>query len=208
MPEVKVHDMKGKAVGEVKLSETVFGIKPSKAAVHAAVKNHLANKRQGTQSTLTRAEVRGGGAKPYRQKGTGRARQGSTRVPHYTHGGVAFAPKPRSYRYPINKKLKRIALRSALSLKASKDSIIVIDNIEMDEIKTKEFKKFLDAVGIEGKALVVTPEKSENIVLSARNLPGIKTTFATLLNTYDIMDAKTFVVDKAALPLIEEVYAQ
>jgi len=207
MPEVKVHDMKGKVIGEVTLSETVFGIEPNTLAVHAAVKNHLANKRQGTQSTLTRAEVRGGGAKPYRQKGTGRARQGSTSVPHYTHGGVAFAPKPRSYRYSLNKKLKRLALKSALSLKAKNDSIIVVDKLKMKEIKTKDFIKFLDALGIEGKALIVTPELSENIVKSARNIPGVKTTFATLLNTYDIMDAGTFVVDKAALPMIEEVYA-
>ena len=199
--------MKGKVIGEVTLSEAVFGVEPNITAVHEAVKNHLANKRQGTQSTLTRAEVRGGGAKPYRQKGTGRARQGSVNVPHYTHGGVAFAPKPRSYRYPINKKLKRIALKSALSLKAAKDSVIVVDSIEMKEIKTKEFKKFLEAVGIEGKTLIVTPEIDKNIVLSARNLPGVKTTFATLLNTYDVMNARTFVVDKAALPLIEEVYA-
>ena len=207
MPDVKVYDMKGKVIGEVALSEAVFGVEPNITAVHEAVKNHLANKRQGTQSTLTRAEVRGGGAKPYRQKGTGRARQGSKNAPHYTHGGVAFAPKPRSYRYPINKKLKRIALQSALSMKAAKDSIIVVDSIELEEIKTKEFKKFLEAVGIEGKALVVTPEVNRNIILSARNLPGVKTTFATLLNTYDIMDARTFGVDKAALPLIEEVYA-
>jgi len=207
MPEVKVHDMKGKVIGEVTLSEAVFGIEPNITAVHAAVKNHLANKRQGTQSTLTRAEVRGGGAKPYRQKGTGRARQGSTSVPHYTHGGVAFAPKPRSYRYSLNKKLRKLALKSALSLKASNDSIIVVDNIKLKEIKTKDFVKFLDAVGAEGKALVVTPELSETVVKSARNIPGVKTTFAAILSTYDIMNAKTFIVDKAALPMIEEVYA-
>jgi len=206
MPEVKVHDMKGKVIGEVTLSEAVFGIEPNITAVHAAVKNHLANKRQGTQSTLTRAEVRGGGAKPYRQKGTGRARQGSVSVPHYTHGGVAFAPKPRSYRYSLNRKLRRLALKSALSLKASNDSIIVVDNIKLKEIKTKDFVKFLDAVGAEGKALVVTPELSETVVKSARNIPGVKTTFAAILNTYDIMNAKTFIVDKAALPMIEEVY--
>ena len=207
MPAINVHDMKGKVIGEVTLSETVFGIKPNIVAVHTAVKNHLANQRQGTQSTLTRAEVRGGGAKPYRQKGTGRARQGSTSVPHYTHGGVAFAPKPRSYRYSLNKKLKRLALKSALSLKAGNESIIVVDKLILKQIKTKDFIKFLDALGIEGKALIVTSEYNENIVKSARNIPGIKTTFATLLNTYDIMDAKTFVVDKAALPKIEEVYA-
>ena len=207
MPECKVHDMKGKVIGDVTLSETVFGVTPNIMAVHTAVKNHLANKRQGTQSTLTRAEVSGGGAKPYRQKATGRARQGSTSVPHYTHGGVAFAPKPRSYRYSLNKKLKRLALKSALSIKAQNDSIIVVDKLKMKEIKTKDFVKFLDALGIEGKALIVTKEPSENIIKSARNIPGIKTTFATLLNTYDIMDARTFVVDKAALPTIEEVYA-
>ena len=207
MPDTKVYNMQGEVVGEVSLSEAIFGIDPNTSAIYETVKNHLANKRQGTQSALTRAEVRGGGAKPYRQKGTGRARQGSTRVPHYTHGGVAFAPKPRSYRYSLNKKLKRLALKSALSLKAAEDSIIVVDGIEMEEIKTKEFKKFLDAIGVTGKALIVTPEVNEKVILSARNLPGIKTTFATLLNTYDIMHAKTFVVDKAALESIEEVYA-
>jgi len=207
MPEVKVHDMKGKVVGEVTLSEAVFGVTPNIEAIHAVVKNHLANRRQGTQSSLTRAEVRGGGAKPYRQKGTGRARQGSTSVPHYTHGGVAFAPKPRSYRYPLNKKLKRLALKSALSLKVKNDSIIVVDNIKMKATKTKDFASFLDAIGAQGKAIVVTPEMNETIVMSARNIPGVKTTFATLLNTYDIMNAKTFIVDKAALPMIEEVYA-
>jgi len=207
MPEVKLHDMKGKVIGEVTLSGAIFGVEPNILAVHAAVKNHLANKRQGTQSTLTRAEVRGGGAKPYRQKGTGRARQGSTSVPHYTHGGVAFAPKPRSYRYSLNKKLKRIALKSALSLKASNDSIIVVDKLNLKKIKTKDFVKFLNAIGAEGKALVVTPELNHTIVMSARNIPGVKTTFATLLNTYDIMNANTFIVDKAALPMIEEVYA-
>jgi len=199
--------MQGKVIGEVTLSESIFGLEPNTKAIHAAVKNHLANRRQGTQSALTRAEVRGGGAKPYRQKGTGRARQGSTRVPHYTHGGVAFAPKPRDYSYPLNKKLKRLALKSALSLKSAEDSIIVVDNIQMDEIKTKEFVKFLAAIGVPGKALIVTPELNENVVLSARNLPGVKTTFASLLNTYDIMDARIFVVDKAALATIEEVYA-
>ncbi|MDR0491966.1 MAG: 50S ribosomal protein L4 [Oscillospiraceae bacterium] len=207
MPLSKVYNMAGEVVGEVELSEAIFGLEPDVTAIHAVVKNHLANRRQGTQSALTRAEVSGGGAKPYRQKGTGRARQGSTRGPHYTHGGVAFAPKPRSYRYTLNKKYRRLALKSALSMKAAEDSIIVVDGIEMGEIKTKEFKKFLDAIGAEGKSLIVTPELNRNVVLSARNLPGIKTTFATLLNTYDIMDARSFVVDKAALESIEEVYA-
>jgi len=207
MPAINVYNMQGEAIGEVTLSEAVFGVEPNITAIHAVVKNHLANVRQGTQSALTRAGVSGGGAKPYRQKGTGRARQGSTRVPHYTHGGVAFAPKPRSYRFTLNKKLKRLALKSALSLKAAEDSIIVVDGIEMDEIKTKNFKSFLDAIGAGGKSLIVTHEVNKNVVLSARNIPGVKTTFAALLNTYDIMDARTFVVDKAALPVIEEVYA-
>ena len=207
MPASKVFNMSGKVVGEVTLSDDVFGITPNIPAIHTVVKNHLANMRQGTQSALTRAEVSGGGAKPYRQKGTGRARQGSTRAPHYTHGGVAFAPKPRSYSFSLNKKLRRIALKSALSLKAADDRIIVVDSIEMKDIKTKEFKKFLDAVGVSGKALIVTPEPSDKIILSSRNIPGVKTTFASLLNTYDVMDARTFVVDKAALPTIEEVYA-
>ena len=207
MPKTKVYDMTGKVIGDVTLSDSIFGIEPNVSAVHAAVKNHLANRRQGTQSTLTRAEVRGGGAKPYRQKGTGRARQGSRRAPHFVHGGVAFAPKPRDYRYPINKKLKRIALKSALSLKASNDSIIVVDDIKLDEIKTKSFVAFLDAIGVSGKALIVTPEINEIIIRSSNNIKGVKTTFASLLNTYDIMNAQTFVVDKAALPIIEEVYA-
>jgi len=207
MPVCKVFNMAGEVVGEVTLSEAVFGVTPNVPAVHAAIKNHLANKRQGTQSTLTRAEVHGGGAKPYRQKGTGRARQGSTRAPHYTHGGVAFAPKPRDYSYSLNKKMRRLALQSALSIKAAEDSVIVVDAIEMEEIKTKTFSKFLDDVGANGKVLVVTPEINGNVVLSARNMPGVKTTFATLLSTYDIMDARKFVVDKAALPIIEEVYA-
>ncbi|MCL2153703.1 MAG: 50S ribosomal protein L4 [Oscillospiraceae bacterium] len=208
MPAIKVFNMRGEAIGEVTLSEAVFGIKPNIAAIHAVVKNHLANKRQGTQSALTRAEVSGGGAKPYRQKGTGRARQGSTRVPHYTHGGIAFAPKPRSYRYTLNKKLRKLALLSALSQKAADDAIIVVGGIDMDEIKTKRFKEFLDAVGVEGKALVVTVDVNKNVILSARNIPGVKTTFAKLLSTYDIMNAGTFVVDEAALEVIEEVYAQ
>jgi len=207
MPVINVYNMQGEVIGDMTLSDDIFGIEPNIRAIHAVIKNHLANKRQGTQSTLTRAEVSGGGAKPYRQKGTGRARQGSTRAPHYTHGGVAFAPKPRDYSYTLNKKLRRIALKSALSLKAAEDSIIVVDELKLDEIKTKDFVKFLNDVGVDGKALVVTPELNRNIVLSARNIPGVTTTFATLLNTYDIMDARTFVVDKAALPAIEEVYA-
>ncbi len=207
MPTVKVYDMAGKVTGEVELSDAIFGIKPNKQAIYESVKNHLANTRQGTQSALTRAEVSGGGAKPYRQKGTGRARQGSTRVPHYTHGGVAFAPKPRDYSYTINKKLKRLALKSALSQKAIDNAVVVVENIDMDSIKTKDFAAFLAAVGVSGKALVVTPELRQTIVKSARNIPGVQTTIATILSTYDILNARTFVVDKAALQKIEEVYA-
>ncbi len=207
MPTVKVYNMAGEAVGEATLSEAIFGIEPNEKALHEAVKNHLANRRQGTQSALTRAEVSGGGIKPYRQKGTGRARQGSTRAPQFTHGGIAFAPKPRSYAYTINKKLKRLALKSALSQKAIEESIIVVDSIKMDEIKTAAFKKFLDAVGAEGKTIIVTPEVNEAVVKSARNIPGVQTTIATVLSTYDIMNARKFIVDKAALQKIEEVYA-
>ena len=207
MSTVKVYNMAGETVGEVELSEAVFGIEPNEQALHATVLNYLANQRQGTQSALTRAEVSGGGKKPYRQKGTGRARQGSTRAPQWTHGGIAFAPKPRSYAYTLNKKLKRIALKSALSIKASEASVVVVDALEMAEIKTAAFKKFLNAVGVQGKALVVTPEVNKNVVLSARNIPGVQTTIATVLNPYEIMNAKTFIVDKAALAKIEEVYA-
>ena len=207
MSTVKVYNMAGETVGEVELSEAVFGIEPNEQALHATVLNYLANQRQGTQSALTRAEVSGGGKKPYRQKGTGRARQGSTRAPQWTHGGIAFAPKPRSYAYTLNKKLKRIALKSALSIKASEAAVVVVDALEMAEIKTAAFKKFLNAVGVQGKAIVVTPEVNKNVVLSARNIPGVQTTIATVLNPYEIMNAKTFIVDKAALAKIEEVYA-
>ena len=207
MSTVKVYNMAGEITGEIELSEAVFGIVPNESALHAVVKNHLANMRQGTQSALTRGEVSGGGAKPYRQKGTGRARQGSTRVPEYTHGGIAFAPKPRDYSYRLNKKLRRLAIKSALSQKAIEEKIIVVDELTLPEIKTKGFKAFLDAVKVEGKALVVTPEVNETIVKSANNIPGIQTTIATIISAYDVLNAGTFIVDKAALSKIEEVYA-
>ena len=207
MPKATVYNMAGQSVGEVELSEAVFGVEPNEAVLHEVVKNHLANLRQGTQSALTRAEVSGGGKKPYRQKGTGRARQGSTRAVQWTHGGVAFAPKPRTYRYTVNKKVKRLALKSALSAKAAAGNIIVVDDLNMDTIKTKEFKAFLSAIGVERKALVVTPEVRETIVKSARNIPGIRTTTAKILNVYDILNAQRFVVDKNALAVIEEVFA-
>ena len=203
----KVYDMTGKQVGEVELSEGIFGIEPNVSVIHDVVKNHLANCRQGTQSALTRAEVSGGGKKPWRQKGTGRARQGSTRAPQWTHGGIVFAPKPRDYSYRLNKKVRRLALKSALSAKAQAEEIVVIDEIKMDEIKTKTFKKFLDAVNVERKALIVTAEADELVVKSARNIEGVKTTFANLINVYDILNANQLVLDKAALAKIEEVFA-
>jgi large subunit ribosomal protein L4 len=199
--------MAGEETGEATLPDAIFGIEPNKYAMHEVARNHLARMRQGTQSALTRAEVSGGGVKPYRQKGTGHARQGSTRVPQYTHGGVAFAPKPRDYGYRINKKLRRLALKSALSAKALGECVVVIDNIELGGIKTRDFKKFLDAVGIEGKALVITPEIRRNVVLSARNIPKIRTAEASLLSAYDIINSDKIVVDAAALVRIEEVYA-
>ena len=207
MSTVQVLNMAGASVGEVELSEAVFGIEPNMAVVHEAVKNHLANCRQGTQSALTRAEVSGGGKKPWRQKGTGHARQGSTRAPQWTHGGIVFAPKPRSYRYVLNKKVRRLALKSVLSAKAAEGNIIVVDAIAMDSIKTKAFRGFLDAVKCDGKAVVITPEVNENVVKSARNIPGVLTTTAKILSVYDILNAKYLVIDQAALATIEEVYA-
>ena len=203
----KVYNMAGKQVGEIELPEAVFGIEPNAAVVHDAVKNHLANKRQGTQSALTRAEVSGGGRKPWRQKGTGRARQGSTRAPQWTHGGIVFAPKPRDNSYTLNKKAKRLALKSVLSAKASEQAVVVIDEIKMDAPKTKEFAAFLTAVGADCKTLVVTAAPDANVVKSGRNIPGCEVTFANLINVYDIVNAKKLVVDKAALQKIEEVFA-
>ena len=207
MSTINVLNMAGETVGTVELSDGIFGIEPNTAVVHEVVKNHLANCRQGTQSALTRAEVSGGGRKPWRQKGTGHARQGSTRAPQWTHGGIVFAPKPRSYSYVLNKKVKRLAMKSALSAKAQAGEIVVIDEIKMDSIKTKTFKTFLNAVGVDGKALVVTAQNDEIVVKSAANIPGILVTFANLINVYDILNAKKFVVDKAALAKIEEVFA-
>ena len=174
--------MAGAEVGTVELNDAIFGIEPNESVVHEVVKNHLANCRQGTQSALTRAEVSGGGKKPWRQKGTGHARQGSTRAPQWTHGGIVFAPKPRSYRYVLNKKVRRLALKSVLSAKAAEGCLVVIDAIKQTEIKTAEFRKFLNAVKVDGKAVVVTPAMDETIVKSARNLPGVLTTPAAQLN--------------------------
>ena len=207
MLKTNVYNMSGELVGEIELSEAGFGITPNQAVVHDVVKNHLANKRQGTQSALTRAEVSGGGRKPWRQKGTGRARQGSTRAPQWTHGGIVFAPKPRDYSYTLNKKSRRLALKSVLSAKAQESNLIVIDSIKMEAPKTAEFAKFLKAVGVEGKALVVTAAADQNVVKSGRNIPGCEVTFANLINVYDVVNATKLVVDQAALAKIEEVFA-
>ena len=206
MPKANLFNMAGQQVGEIALSEGVFGIEPNQAVVHEVVKNHLANCRQGTQSALTRAEVSGGGKKPWRQKGTGHARQGSTRAVQWTHGGIAFAPKPRDYSYTVNRKVKRLALKSALSAKAASGDILVVDGLHLDAIKTKPMQQFLNAVEA-GKCVVVTAQLDENVVKSARNIPGVVTTTANLVNVYDVVNAKRLVVDKAALAVIEEVFA-
>ena len=207
MLKTNVLDMSGKVVGEIELSEALFGVEVNASVVHDVVKNHLANCRQGTQSALTRAEVSGGGRKPWRQTGTGRARQGSTRAPQWTHGGIVFAPKPRDYGYTLNKKSRRLALKSALSAKAAESCVVVIDSIKMESPKTKEFAAFLAAVGAEKKPLVVTAEACQNVVKSGRNIPGCQVTFANLLNVYDIVNANKLVLDKAALEKIVEVFA-
>ncbi len=204
MPKANLYDMAGKQIGEVELSEVIFGIEPNQYVVHDVVKNHLANCRQGTQSSLTRAEVSGGGRKPWRQKSTGHARQGSTRAPQWTHGGIVFAPKPRTYRYTLNKKVRRLALKSALSAKAAAGNVLVVDKLEMGEIKTKTFQGFLNAVESK-KAVVVTA--CPNVVKSARNIPGIVTSPANLINVYDIVNANQVIVDQTALAAIEEVFA-
>ena len=207
MPKANVFNMAGEKIGEIELSEAIFGIEPNKSVLHDAVKNHLANCRQGTQSALTKGEVSYTTKKPWRQKGTVRARAGYAGSPVWYHGGVAFAPKPRDYSYTLNKKVKRLALKSALSAKAAEAEIIVVDGLKMDEIKTKTFKTFLSNVGVEGKALVVTENVDKNVVLSARNLCGVATTIATVLSPYQILTSGKMVVDKAALAKIEEVYA-
>ena len=220
MPTVSVYDMTGKVVGEIELndavfgiepkidlSDAVFGIEPNKAVMHDMVKNYLANQRQGTQSALTRAEVSGGGKKPWRQKGTGHARQGSTRAPQWTHGGIVFAPKPRSYRYTLNKKVRRLAMKSALSSKVLDNELVVLDKIAMDEYKTKTIAAMLKAVGSEKKALIVLPEKNEKVIASAANIPGVKTALVNTLNVYDILNADKFIVLQDAIAQIEEVYA-
>ena len=207
MPKANVFNMAGEKIGEIELSEAIFGIEPNKSVLHDAGKNHLANCRQGTQSALTKGEVSYTTKKPWRQKGTGRARAGYAGSPVWYHGGVAFAPKPRDYSYTLNKKVKRLALKSALSAKAAEEEIIVVDGLKMDEIKTKTFKTFLDKVGATGKALVITENVDEKVYKSARNIEGVSTTIATILSPYMILNTRKLVVDKAALAKIEEVYA-
>ena len=207
MPKANVFNMAGQQVGEIELSDAIFGIDPNKSVLHDSVKNHLANCRQGTQSALTKGEVSYTTAKPWRQKGTGRARAGYKGSPVWTHGGVAFAPKPRDYSYTLNKKVKRLALKSALSAKAAEEAIIVIDDLKVEEIKTAAFAAFLKNINVSGKALVVTENVDEKVVKSARNIAGITTTIATILSPYMILNNRKLVVSKAALAKIEEVYA-
>ena len=207
MANIKVFDMTGKETGTLELLDSVFGIEPNTVVMHEAVKAYLANRRQGTQSTLTRAEVSGGGKKPWRQKGIGRARQGSTRAPHWNHGGIALGPKPRSYAVSMNKKARKLAICSALSAKVAAGQLILIDGLNMAEVKTKTFKSFIDTFEA-GKALVITPEVNKNVVLSARNIPGVKTTFSGVISVYDILKADKLLVDTKAALKIQEVYAK
>ena len=208
MPNIKVMDMTGNEVSNIELSDAIFGITPNVPAMHTMVVNYLANQRQGTQSTLTRTEVSGGGRKPWRQKGTGHARQGSIRAPQWTHGGIALGPKPRTYRFTVNKKLKRLAMKSALSSKVLSGDMIVLDAIAMNEYKTKDIVKRLKAVGAEGqKALIVMPEVDSKVIKSASNIPGVKTALVNTINVYDILNYDKFVVVKDAVAKIEEVYA-
>ncbi len=207
MATVKVFDMAGSAVSETELKDEIFGIEPNVSVMHAVVLNYLANQRQGTQSTLTRTEVRGGGRKPWRQKGTGHARQGSIRAPQWTHGGVAIGPKPRSYRYTLNKKVRRLAMKSALSTKVQEGNLIVLDTLTMDEFKTKTIAAMLNALGVEKKALIVTAEADPKVYRSANNIPGVKTATVGTLNVYDILNGGKFIAPKNAIAKIEEVYA-
>ncbi|MDE6030551.1 MAG: 50S ribosomal protein L4 [Oscillospiraceae bacterium] len=207
MSKINVVDMAGKVVSEIELNDAVFGIEPNKTAMHSAVVNYLANQRQGTQSTLTRTEVSGGGRKPWRQKGTGHARQGSTRAPQWRHGGVALGPKPRSYRFTLNKKVKKLAMLSALSSKVSENEMVVVDAIKTDEFKTKTMVAMLKALGAEKKTLIVLDSVDTKVIKSAANIEGVKTTQANTLNVYDILNCDKFVIVKGAVEKLEEVYA-
>lgn len=207
MPNVKVVNMAGKEVGEMTLSDVIFGAEVNSAVLHAAVRAYLMNQRQGTQSTLTRTEVSGGGKKPWRQKGTGRARQGSTRAPQWIHGGIALGPKPRDYRVAMNKKTKRVALYSALSAKVAEGNLIVVDDIQCSEYKTKNMVAMLNALGADKKALIVLPEVQPLVVKSCANIPGVVTTLYNTINVYEILKADKFIVSKAAVEKLEEVFA-
>ena len=207
MPTAVLYNMQGSKVGEFELSAALFGAEVNKSVLHETVVNYLANQRQGTQSTKTRTEVAGGGAKPFRQKGTGRARQGSTRAPQWIKGGVALGPKPRDYSYTINKKVKKLAMVSALSAKAAEDCVLVIENLKMEEIKTKAIADMLKAMGVESKALIVTNEMEKNVYLSARNIAGVKASYVGMLNVYDVLNHDKFIVAKDAIAKLEEVYA-
>ncbi|MDE6519281.1 MAG: 50S ribosomal protein L4 [Ruminococcus sp.] len=207
MSTISVFDMAGNQVSETELNDAVFGITPNEGVMHAMVVNYLANQRQGTQSTLTRTEVRGGGRKPWRQKGTGHARQGSTRAPQWVHGGVALGPKPRDYSYSLNKKVRRLAMKSALSTKVLDNNMIVLDALTMDNFKTKTIVEMLKALGVEGKALIVTAEADTKVIKSAANIPGVKTAAVNTLNVYDILNYDKFIIVKNAVGKLEEVYA-
>lgn len=207
MPKVDVYDIKGKKVSDVELAEAIFGIEPNEAIVHSVLVNYLANQRQGTQSTKTRAEVRGGGRKPWRQKGTGRARQGSIRAPQWVKGGIALGPRPRSYKYTVNKKERRLAIRSVLSSKVLENNLVVLDKAEMKEIKTQAMVKTLANLKVEGKTLILLPERNENVQKSARNIKNVKTTLVNTINVYDLLKYNKLVVTLDAVKKLEEVYA-
>ncbi|NLA72909.1 MAG: 50S ribosomal protein L4 [Clostridiales bacterium] len=207
MKNISVLDMSGKKVSEIELNEAVFGIEPNTSAMHLMVVNYLANQRQGTHSTLTRAEVRGGGRKPWRQKGTGRARQGSTRAPQWYHGGIAFGPKPRTYGFSVNKKVRKLAMKSALSSKVANEGLIVVDNVSLDNIKTKEMVKVFEALNTKKKVLLVLADKDDNVFKSVRNIEGAKTILVNTLNVYDILNCDTLILTKDAVVKLEEVYA-
>ena len=207
MPKVDVYDIKGKKVSDVELADSVFGIEPNEAIVHSVLKNYLANQRQGTQSTKTRAEVRGGGKKPWRQKGTGRARQGSIRAPQWIKGGIALGPKPRSYRYTVNKKERRLAIKSLLSSKVLENELTVVDKLELSEIKTKTMVKALADLKVEGKTLIVLPENNKNVLMSARNIEGVKTIVLNNINVFDLLKYNNLVLPLETVKKLEEVYA-
>ena len=207
MPKVDVYNVEGKKVSDIELADSVFGIEPNENIVHSVLKNYLANQRQGTQSTKTRAEVSGGGKKPWRQKGTGRARQGSTRAPQWIKGGVALGPKPRSYRYTVNKKEKRLAVKSVLSSKVLEKELTVVDKLELKEIKTKSMVKALAALKVEGKTLIVLPENDKNVVMSARNIEGVKTISANNINVFDLLKYSNLILPVDTVKKLEEVYA-